>query len=92
MFERVGELQKKEVIDISSGKRLGFVYDLEVELQTGKVGSLIVPGKGTFFSFFKKYEEHVIPFDRIVKIGDDIILVKCDSCSSVESDEKLLKS
>lgn len=76
MLERVGELQKKEVIDISTGKRLGFLYDIEVDIENGCLGSVIVPEKSRFFGLFGKYEEHVIPFDKIVKVGDDIILVK----------------
>ncbi len=75
MKERVRELQKKEVIDLSSGKRLGFVYDIEIDLKTGELESLIVPNRNSVFRFFWKYEETLIPFDQIKKIGDDIILV-----------------
>ncbi|MBO5408313.1 MAG: YlmC/YmxH family sporulation protein [Clostridia bacterium] len=75
MYERVGELQKKEVINISSGKRIGFVYDVEIDLQNGTVGSLIVPERNRFLGFFGKYEEHIISFETIVKVGDDIVLV-----------------
>ena len=75
MKERVRELQKKEVIDLSSGKRLGFVYDMEINLKTGELESPIVPYKNSVFRFFWKYEETLIRFEQIKKIGDDIILV-----------------
>ena len=75
MVERIRELQKKEVINLSNGKRLGFVYDAEMNLQTGMVESLIVPCKNSILRFFFKYEEMVIHFEKIKKIGDDIILV-----------------
>ena len=75
MTERVRELQKKEVFDLSNGKRLGFVYDVEINLQTGVLETLIVPCRNTIFRFFFKYEELIIDFERIKKIGDDIILV-----------------
>ena len=78
MFERVGELQKKEVINISDGKRLGFLYDVEIDLKNGRVGSIIVPGRRKFFAFFRKYEENIISFEQIRKIGDDIILIELD--------------
>ena len=71
MKERVRELQKKEVIDLSSGKRLGFVYDMEINLKTGELESLIVPYKNSVFRFFWKYEETLIRFEQIKKIGDE---------------------
>lgn len=76
MTERVGELKKKEVINLTDGKRLGFVYDAEIDLQQGKLLSLIVPGESRWFRLFRKYEECVILFEQIHKIGDDIILVE----------------
>ncbi len=74
MSERFSELQKKEVIDISNGKRLGFLYDIQVNLESGRIEAFIVPARNRFLSFFWKYEEFVIPFDQITKIGDDIVL------------------
>ncbi|MBE7018813.1 MAG: YlmC/YmxH family sporulation protein [Ruminococcaceae bacterium] len=78
MTERVRELQKKEVINLSNGKRLGFVYDAEIDLQTGTLKSLIVPCRNSIFRFFFKYEELIIDFETIKKIGDDIILVELE--------------
>ena len=77
MTERLRDFQKKEVIDLSNGKRLGFVYDVEIDSATGMVQNLIVPCRNSVFRFFFKYEETVIAFERIQKIGDDIILVDC---------------
>lgn len=78
MQERVGELQKKEVINLVNGKRLGFVYDVELDLEKGTVLSFVVPGHNRFFRLFWKYEEYVIPFEQIKKVGDDIILVELE--------------
>ena len=78
MAERVLELQKKEVINLTNGRRLGFVYDVEIDLHTGRVIALIVPGQNRFFRMFWKYEEFIILFEQIKKIGDDIILVEVE--------------
>lgn len=78
MAERVSGLQKKEVINLLNGRRLGFVYDVEVDLNEGKVVALIVPGQNRFFRLFWKYEEYVISYNQIKKIGDDIILVEME--------------
>ncbi len=78
MTERVRELQKKEVINLANGKRLGFVYDAEINTQTGLIESLIVPCRNSIFRIFFKYEELVISYEQIKKIGEDIILVNLE--------------
>lgn len=75
-FDRVADLQKKEVINITDGKRLGFVYDVEIDLETGRIGSIIIPGGYRFFGLFGKGEEYIVNYEQIKKIGDDIILVE----------------
>ena len=78
MTERVRELQKKEVINLSDGNRLGFVYDAQVNLESGRLENLIVPSRSSIFRLFWKYDEIIIDFHQIKKIGDDIILVELE--------------
>ena len=40
------ELKYKEVIDLRSGARLGYVCDAEIDPADGRILSLIVPGQG----------------------------------------------
>lgn len=72
---RAGELRQKEVINILDGARLGFVTDVEVSLEKGMIEAIVVPGKAKLFNFGKD-NEYVITWDKIKKIGDDIILVE----------------
>ena len=69
------ELRRKEVINLRDGARLGAVCDLEVDLCSGTVCSVVVPGAPKMWGLLKKDEELVIPFCKINKIGDDVILV-----------------
>lgn len=75
MCERFSALRCKEVINVSDGCRLGYVSDLELELETGRVLALVVPCPGRFFGLFGSREEYVIPWPCIRRIGDDIVLV-----------------
>ena len=68
------DLRDKEVICVQDGRRLGYVCDLELDPVVGKICALIVPGAVTFFSFAKR-TRCCIPWEHIVRIGDDIILV-----------------
>lgn len=49
MESRIAELRDKEIINISDGCRFGYVGDVEVDLETGRVKALIVPGRLRFF-------------------------------------------
>ena len=70
----VNALRDKEVVSVCDGRRLGYVCDLAIDLRSGKVLSLIIPGDLKYFGF-KREESCVIPWCAITRIGDDIILV-----------------
>lgn len=73
---RATKLRQKEVINISFGMRLGYVSDVEINFETGKIDSIIIPGHGKLFGLLGREKEHIIPWENIVKVGDDIILIK----------------
>lgn len=77
-MNRSSDFRQKEVINISDGKRLGFVSDVEIDLESGKIDAIILPGVGKLFGLLGKESEFVIPWEKIVKIGEDIILVELD--------------
>jgi len=76
---RMYELRQKEVINLSDGARYGFVSDLEINTEEGKIITMVVPGPGRVLGVFGRDQEYRIPWDTISKIGDDIILVDCNT-------------
>ena len=76
MSEKGLDFKHKEVININNGKRLGFVQDVNAELKTGNITSIIVPGTSKSFSLFFRTEDIVIPWEKVTCIGEDIILVE----------------
>ena len=68
------DLRYKEVIDIHSGFRLGYVCDAEFDDSTGQLMSLITPGRAKFFGLLGREDDYVIPWTSIARIGSDIIL------------------
>lgn len=76
MMTYFSELCCKEVIDVHSGSRLGYVCDVEFDDREGRIVSLITPGKLRFFGLLGKEDDYVLPWDCIVKVGRDIILVE----------------
>ena len=77
------ELREKEIINICDGARLGCICDLEIDDCTGTICSIVVPGPSRFLGLLRNSEELVIPFCKIQKIGDDVILVDCKCTQAV---------
>lgn len=69
------DFKHKEVVNINTGKRLGYVQDVCADLNTGSITSIIVPGESKLTSMFSNKNDIVIPWEKIHCIGDDIILV-----------------
>lgn len=68
---RLSELQLKEIINISNGKRIGIIVDVIVST-SGNIEKLVIEEKrGRKFA----KEEYEVSWNQIIKIGDDIILI-----------------
>ena len=70
------DLKRKEVINVCDGARLGRICDLEMDVCTGTLLALVVPGPARLLGLIRSCEELVIPFCRIKKFGEDVILVE----------------
>ena len=70
------ELRSKEVINALTGKMLGNICDIVLDLRCNRILGFIVPGCKNFFNFFKSSQEIFIPFSHVCRIGEDIILVE----------------
>lgn len=69
------ELRQKDVINICDGRRLGRPFDVILN-ERACIEALLVPSQGGFMSIFKSDRDGIaIGWDRIRRIGDDVILV-----------------
>lgn len=73
---KFSEFQAKDVVNISDGKRLGHIGDLDIDLETGKIDAIILGSYGKAFAFFNRNEEIVISWSDIIKIGKDVVFVR----------------
>ncbi|NCE66172.1 YlmC/YmxH family sporulation protein [Pseudoflavonifractor sp. 524-17] len=76
MGQRMGDLRCKEVISISDGTRYGFVGDVEIDLDTGRIEALVVPGRLRLFGLLGREEDRLFPWPSVRRFGPDIILVE----------------
>ena len=76
---RAEELRCKEVISVADGSRLGFVGDMEIDLEQGQIRALIIPGRRRFFGLLGRDPDRRISWESVRRFGDDIILVENSS-------------
>lgn len=70
------DLKCREVINVCTGERYGNVCDLEFDACCGQVLAIVVPGGSKLFGLIKGRDGMAIPFSKIKKLGEDVILVE----------------
>ncbi len=75
LINTFSDLRYKEVIDVHSGLRLGYVCDAEFDDAEGRLIALITPGRAKLFGLLGREDDYVLPWGCIARIGGDIILV-----------------
>lgn len=76
MVGRVSELRCKEIINVADGSRYGYMGDVEIDLESGQVKALVVPGRLRLFGLLGREEEKIFSWESVRRIGEDIILVE----------------
>ncbi|MEG1929916.1 MAG: YlmC/YmxH family sporulation protein [Anaerovorax sp.] len=73
---RLSEIGYKEIINLSTGSRHGQLSSAELlfEESSGKITAILVPGMQGRFGFMGSKEFLQLPWESIIKIGDDIII------------------
>lgn len=72
---RLSDLQDKDIVSISDGKKIGSIIDVNID-EKGIMKSLVV--EENKFMLFNNKNETEISWKQIEKIGEDVILVKID--------------
>lgn len=73
---KISDLRMREVINVVDGRRLGPIKDIDINVDEGRIVAVILPGhQQRFMGFFGREEEIVVPWEKIIKIGIDVILV-----------------
>ena len=71
------EIRRKDVVNIIDGRKLGRPIDILLN-DSACAEALVVPGKGGGLLGFLRPDREgcVIPWNRVRRIGDDVILVE----------------
>lgn len=74
---KISDLRMREVINITDGRRLGPIKDIDIDLEEGRITAIILHYQGSrLMGLFSRENEIIVPWEKIVKIGIDVILVE----------------
>lgn len=72
----LSELKNKEVVNVKTGVKIGFVDDVEIDTGSSSVVSLVVYGRPRCMGILGREDDIIIKCQDIELIGEDTILVK----------------
>ena len=75
MQSKISELQERQIINIADGKCLGSMKDIELDLEEGRICSIVLPGSTGLWGLLQNKDELLIPWENVVRIGVDVVLV-----------------
>lgn len=77
---QLSEIAGKEIVNLSTGERLGVVgeCDLILDESTGEILALTIPTERGFFGFKRGDSVLEVPWKSIRKIGSDMIIIEHD--------------
>ena len=76
---RVSDIMDKEMINVKNGKKMGFITDIDIDVNEGRVVSFSTTGEGSGGFFSRGVDMDVIFWNDILKIGCDTIIVNIGS-------------
>lgn len=72
---KLSELQKKDIVNIKDGKKIGRIIDVEFDPSNGYVIKFVIESTHFIKNLFSSNEELTIKFTQIKKMGEDVILI-----------------
>ncbi len=75
MIINTSNLRELDVINVCDGRRIGWLCDFEVDGACGKISAVFVSDR--IFSLCGPKNTVKIPWEKVVCIGEDAVLVDC---------------
>ena len=73
---RACDLRQKEVINIRTAERMGYINDVEINFETGNIDAIVIPRRKNIFNMISGKKDYVVEWNHIVKIGRELVLVE----------------
>ena len=71
----LSDIQSIDVVNVSTGNKIGKIKDIDFDCTNGNIISLSILTISKLRSFFSGEQIIIIPWDKVVKFGNDVIIV-----------------
>ena len=75
---KLSELQRKDIVDIRNGKKIGKIIDVMFDPNNGYMIKFVIERSSIIKNIFSS-DEVYIRFTQIKKMGEDVILIDINS-------------
>ena len=75
MSAKISDLQERQIVNIADGKCLGTIKDIELNVLDGTIQALVLPNTGGFWSMLQNQGELLIPWQKVIRLGVDVVLI-----------------
>ena len=72
---KLSDLQEKDIVNVADGQNLGRIIDADIN-DLGVISYFVVLKKRFFWQIFSSSNDKKVYFNKIKKIGHDVILVE----------------
>lgn len=88
MLSKFGEFKNKEIIDLVTGTKIGYVDDIVFDVETATITSVVIYGRLRFFGVFGRNEDMFFNWEDIEVIGCDTILLKAQNIKGTKKKQR----
>ncbi len=72
---KLSDLQRKDIVNLNDGKKIGRIIDVEINTLDGSLVNLIIEKNRYFRNLFNTESDVLVRFNQIKKMGEDVILI-----------------
>ena len=69
------DLKQKRVIDVDTAETVGYIRDMDIDFDTGKIRSVTIPQKG-LLGWISGEKNVTVPWESVVSIGREFVIIK----------------
>lgn len=71
----LSDIQSIDVVNVATGNKIGRIKDIDFDINSGTIISLSVLTISKLRSFFSGDQLIIIPWEKVIKFGNDVIIV-----------------
>lgn len=71
----LSDIQSIDVVNVATGNKMGRIKDIDFDTNSGTIISLSVLTISKLRSFFSGDQLIIIPWEKVIKFGNDVIIV-----------------